>query len=147
MVTRLALATMLALALASAAGAAAPATRLTISVYPNGTDSTIVHRYRLVCDPAPGTVPRPTRACTALARLAQPFAPVVVRTCAQLSGGPQEAVVTGMVRGRPVSAHLSLADSCQTARWRRVVAVVPGFSDTPGRAAAAPGGAAAALPL
>src|SRR3954463_10473163 len=129
MVTRLALATTLALALASAAGAAAPATRLTISVYPNGTDSTIVHRYRLLCAPATGTVPRPTRACIALARLAQPFAPVVVRTCAQLSGGPQEAVVKGTVRGRAVSAHLSLADSCQSARWQRVAAVVPGYAD------------------
>src|SRR4051812_31608609 len=129
MAVRLAVATTLLLSLATAATAATPLTQLKISVYPNGTDSTLVHRYRLVCDPATGTVPRPTRACTALAQLARPFAPVVVRTCAQLSGGPQEAVVTGMVRGRPVSAHLSLADSCQSARWQRVAAVVPGYAD------------------
>jgi len=82
----------------------------------------------LTCNPAGGTVPRAARACRVLARLARPFAPVPPRTvCAQVTMGPQEAVVTGTLRGRRVAAHLNLRGSCETARWRRVYLAVPGF--------------------
>jgi len=114
-------------AVAHAAAADAP-TQLTIAVYPEGTTSSVVRRYTLRCDPSGGTVPRPARACRALARLARPFAPVPPRTvCAQIVLGPQEAVVTGTLRGRRVEAHLSLRGSCETGRWRRVSLLVPGF--------------------
>jgi len=46
--------------------------------------------------------------------------------CAQVVDGPQEAVVTGILRGRRVDTHLSLTSSCETQRWRRIAAVVPG---------------------
>jgi hypothetical protein len=112
---------------AAPAAASTPDTRLTIAVYPNGADTTPVRRYRLECGPAGGTVPRPVRACTLLARLADPFASVGAHTmCAQVIDGPQEAVVTGVLRGRRIEAHLSLTSSCETQRWRRVAAVVPG---------------------
>jgi hypothetical protein len=63
-----------------------------------------------------------------LASLDDPFRPVPPHSvCAQIALGPQEAVVTGTVRGRAVAAHLSLRDSCQIERWRRVKLVVPGF--------------------
>ena len=114
---------------ASGAAAGTPATRLAISVYPNGTaDSSAVERYRLQCGPAGGTVPRPARACRVLAALAHPFARVGGRMCAQVIDGPQEAVVTGILRGRRITAHLSLTSSCETQRWSRVSAVVPGFA-------------------
>ena len=122
--------TVLAVALLpSGAAAGTPATRLAISVYPKGTgDSTTVHRYRLECGPAGGTVRRPARACRILAALADPFARLGPHTrCAQVIDGPQEAVVTGVLRGRKITAHLSLTSSCETQRWRRVSAVVPGF--------------------
>jgi hypothetical protein len=115
---------------ASGAAAGTAATRLSITVYPNGSaDSTTVHRYQLRCGPAGGTVPRPAQACRVLAALADPFARTGARTmCAQVVDGPQEAVVTGVLRGRRISTHLSLTSSCETQRWSRVSAVVPGFS-------------------
>jgi len=124
----IALAVLAAVLLASGAAAGTPATRLAISVYPNGTaDSSAVTRYRLQCGPAAGTVPRPAQACRVLAALAHPFARIAARMCAQVIDGPQEAVVTGIVHGRRITAHLSLTSSCETQRWSRVSAVVPGF--------------------
>jgi len=111
--------------------AAAPdraTTRLAIAVYPQGTGSQVVHRYRLTCGPAAGTVPRAARACRVLVSLADPFAPVPAHTvCAQIALGPQEAVVTGVVRGQAVAAHLTLRGSCEIERWRKVKLIVPGF--------------------
>jgi subtilisin inhibitor-like len=127
----IAVAVLVAALLTSGAAAGTPATRLAISVYPNGTaDSSAVEHYRLQCGPAEGTVPRPVRACRVLAVLAHPFARIGARTmCAQVIAGPQEAVVTGILRGRRITAHLSLTSSCETQRWRRVSAVVPGFPE------------------
>jgi hypothetical protein len=119
----------LLVACSSTAGASGlAATRLAIAVYPQGTESRVVHRYRLSCSSGTGTVPQPARACRVLASLADPFAPVPPHTvCAQIALGPQEAVVTGLVRGRAVAAHLTLRGSCEIERWRRVKLVVPGF--------------------
>ena len=127
----IALLVLAAALLGSGVAAGAPATRLAISVYPNGTgDSSNVRRYLLECGPAAGTVPRPARACRVLAALANPFARLGARTvCAQVVDGPQEAVVTGVLRGRRIAAHLSLTSSCETERWSRVSAVVPGFPE------------------
>jgi hypothetical protein len=108
--------------------AAAPQTHLAISVYPKGKGTALVQRYRLGCDPARGTVPNPARACRILARLPHPFAPVLRGSiCADITLGPQEAVVSGVLPGGPVAAHLDLRGSCEIERWRRVRAVVPGF--------------------
>jgi hypothetical protein len=124
----MALPVLAAALLASGAAAGTPATRLAISVYPNGTeDSSTVHRYRLECGPAGGTIARPARACRILAARADPFARLGPHTrCAQVIDGPQEAFVTGVLRGRRIGAHLSLTSSCETLRWRRLAAVVPG---------------------
>jgi len=125
---RAAAALALALALGASASAAAGPTRLSIAVYPKGVLAGTVHRYRLSCVPAAGTVPDPGRACTVLARLAKPFAPVPPdEICSQIALGPQEAIVSGTVAGARVYAHLRLTDGCQIERWRRVAAIVPGF--------------------
>src|SRR5438552_5107078 len=71
-------------------------TLLSITVYPNGIGHSGARHYRLRCDPAAGTVPRPARACRVLARHAHPFAPVPPRTiCSDIALGPQEATITG----------------------------------------------------
>jgi len=74
-------------------------------------------------------VPRPVRACRALASRDNPFARIGAHTvCAPVTDGPQEAVVTGLLRGRKITVHLSRDSSCETERWSRVSAAVPGFS-------------------
>jgi hypothetical protein len=40
--------------------------------------------------------------------------------CTQVYGGPQVAVVSGTLRGRPVWARFKRTDSCQIERWNRV---------------------------
>lgn len=118
-------------ALSLSPATAAGSTRLAISVYPRGVGGGVVERYWLRCGPAAGTVPHPVRACGVLARLQDPFAPVPPGTnCTDLALGPDEATVTGKLRGRSVHAHLSVRGGCEIDRWRRVADVVPGF---PGR--------------
>jgi len=76
-------------------------------------------------------VPEPARACRVLASLAHPFAPTPPGTiCSDIALGPQQAVVTGVLRGRRVHALLRVRGSCEIDRWRRVAAVVPGFRGT-----------------
>jgi hypothetical protein len=112
--------------------AAQPQTRLAITVYPHGPGRTGVRHYTLRCGPAGGTVPHPAIACRTLAGISNPFAPVPPGTiCSQIALGPQEAVVSGRLRGAPVTVHLSVRDSCQIERWRRLAPVVPGFAGRP----------------
>jgi len=73
-------------------------------------------------------VPHVVLACGLLERVSDPFAPVPAGTvCSSLALGPQEARVTGTVRGHRVNATLTVRDSCEIARWRRLRTVVPGF--------------------
>jgi hypothetical protein len=121
----------LALAGTCSASAAAPATRLTIVLYPQGRDHPDSRRYTLRCNPAAGTVPQPRLACGVLARLEHPFAPTPPgTTCTDLALGPQRALVTGRVRGHRVFARLRAQGGCEIERWRKVIAVVPGFPRT-----------------
>jgi len=109
----------------------APATRLAITLYPQGFGGPSRH-YTLTCDSPGGTVPQPARACRVLARLKDPFAPTPPGTmCTDLALGPQKATITGRLRGERVSAQLSVAGGCEINRWRRVTSVVPGFSGSP----------------
>jgi hypothetical protein len=117
---------------ASCYGATQPPTKLAITVYPEGLGEPAARHYVLRCGPAGGTVPHPVLACRALTGLSNPFAPVPPGTiCSQLALGPQEAVVTGRLRGGAVSARLTVRDSCQIERWRRLATVVPGFPGRP----------------
>lgn len=76
-------------------------------------------------------MPDPAKACRTLASLANPFAPTRPGTiCSDIALGPQLAVVTGVLNGERIHAQLRLSGSCEIARWRRVVAVVPGFPRT-----------------
>jgi len=119
--------------LVAACGASASpgsSTRLRIAVRAQGLGGA-VHSYRLTCNPAAGTVPDPARACRALASLRHPFAPTPSGTiCSDISLGPEQAVVTGVLRGKRIHALLRVQGSCEIDRWRRVAAVVPGFPHT-----------------
>jgi len=128
---RLAIALLSAAALGVGVSYAAtpPPTQLAFAVYPQGVGAPGVRRYTLRCGPAGGTVPHPAAACRVLASLPHPFAPVPSGAiCSAIALGPQEAVVTGRLRGKPVSAHLTLRDSCEIERWRKLAQVVPGFA-------------------
>ena len=123
-----ALITVVMLGTGAAQAVSSPVTTLAIAFYPKGTSQPEVTRYRLRCNPASGTVPHPTLACRTLANLAHPFAPTPPGTfCTDLAMGPEEAIVTGRLRGSPVYAHLRVQGGCEINRWRRVANVVPGF--------------------
>jgi hypothetical protein len=104
------------------------ATELSIVFYPKGSHVPGARHYTLRCEPAGGTVVNPERACRVLNRFSHPFAPVPPGTiCSQIALGPQEATITGRLRGDRVDAHLTVRNSCQIERWRRLASVVPGF--------------------
>jgi Subtilisin inhibitor-like len=99
-------------------------TSLEISVTPGGEAPTKV--WTLHC-PEGGTLPDAGGACSKLESLDDPFAPVPKDVaCTQIYGGPQEADVRGLVRGRPVQAHFDRGNGCEIARWDKVQFLFPG---------------------
>jgi len=120
---RLALATALAsTALAPIALAQPGPTSLTITFWPDERTPRASQTWTLRCAPARGTLPKPGRACNKLARLGPAaFAPVPRgAVCTQIYGGPQLALVRGVVGGRRVWAHFSRRNGCEIARWNRL---------------------------
>lgn len=102
-------------------------TSLNITVWPQGQGMPGKITRTLRCAPAGGTVRQPAQACAKLARMTHPFAPTPKGTvCADLYGGPQEALVTGRLRGYPVRAWFSRKDGCEIGRWNRVAFLFPG---------------------
>jgi hypothetical protein len=102
-------------------------TSLNITVWPNGEGNGGKRAWTLRCAPAAGTLPQRSSACRQLAALQAPFAqPRKDMACTQIYGGPQEALVTGRFRGRPVHARFNRQDGCQLGRWNRVRFLFPG---------------------
>ena len=102
-------------------------TSLNITVWPNGEGEPPKRTYTLRCLPLGGTLPHRAAACTKLARLKAPFAPVPKdAACTMIYGGPQEALVTGRFRGQSVRARFNRKDGCELARWNRVRFLFPG---------------------
>jgi Subtilisin inhibitor-like len=100
---------------------------LHITVWPNGQGHAPKRTYTLTCVPVGGTLPQRASACARLAMLKAPFAPTPANVaCTQIYGGPQEALVTGRLRGRLVHADFDRKNGCEIARWRRVGFLFPG---------------------
>ena len=114
-------------ALAGAAGAAAAPTELRIAVWAKGRDAGAAPtRWTLRCEPARGTLPRPARACARLLANRDALKPVPRGTiCTQIYGGPQEALVTGTVRGKRVWVRFKRRNGCEIARWNRLAPLFP----------------------
>lgn len=101
-------------------------TSLHVTVWPNGADHNPKRSYTLRCAPLGGTLPHRAAACRQLARLRAPFAPTPTNVaCTQIYGGPQEALVTGRLRGALVSARFNRRDGCEIERWNRVAFLFP----------------------
>jgi hypothetical protein len=98
---------------------------LHITVWPEGPSG--AHRaWTLRCSPTAGTLPHRTTACSKLARVRRPFAPVPDDVaCTQIYGGPQTALVTGTFRGRKVRATFNRKNGCEIARWDAVRFLFP----------------------
>lgn len=117
---------MLAIALAAAAIALGPSTSLAITGWAEGRESGFARTWTLRCDPVGGTLPGAAAACRQLLALRAPFARVPPRTaCTEIYGGPQEALVRGLHRGRRVWARFDRRDGCASARWNRVSMLFP----------------------
>ena len=99
---------MFAVAAVVAVLAAGPSADLRIVAWPAGPDKGGARDWRLHCDPARGSLPRPAAACTRLAALDRPFAPV-----------PKDVGCTQIFGGRRVWATFKRTDGCEIARWNR----------------------------
>jgi subtilisin inhibitor-like len=109
-------------------------TSLNITVWPNGEGNGGKRTWSLRCAPVAGTLPHRAAACRQLAGLRAPFAqPRKDLACTQIYGGPQEALVTGRFRGRPVHARFNRKDGCQLGRWNSVRLLFPGVASADSR--------------
>jgi hypothetical protein len=90
----------------------------------NGTEP---ERYTLRCGDSPdGDHPDAAAACTHLAGLAAPFAPLPDdMMCTEQYGGPETATVTGRWNGEPVDLRLSRTDGCRISQWESLGPVLP----------------------
>jgi Subtilisin inhibitor-like len=106
----------------SAQGSAPPRTALTISYWEHGSASGKKKVWTLGCDPARGTLKRPRRACKDIARGGRGlFAPVEAGAiCTEIYGGPQVALITGILDGRRVWTRLQRSGGCEIDRWNRL---------------------------
>jgi len=109
-------------------------TSLNVTVWPDGQGQPGKRTYTLRCAPLGGTLPKRAEACTKLTAMTRPFAPVPKNTaCTDLYGGPQEALVTGRLRGYSVRATFSRTNGCEIGRWNRVRFLFPvGLGSTNG---------------
>jgi hypothetical protein len=125
-VTAILLAALVGCGSGDGSAATEPWAKLTITVWPQGSDAGGAKRWTLRCGPLGGTHPSRSRACARLSNLSNPFRPVPPETaCTQIYGGPEEALVTGTFRGRTIKARFNRTDGCQIERWNRVAVLFP----------------------
>lgn len=81
------------------------------------------------------TVPDPGAALAAVERFGEEIFFAVRRSdmiCTQQYGGPQVALVTGVLHGRRVNSRFSLTDGCEIARWRALEPLLGGAASRGG---------------
>ena len=84
--------------------------------------------WTLHCPPG-GTLPDAATACSKLAEVKDPFAPVPTGiACTQIYGGPEIAHVSGTFNGKPVDTKFSRGDGCEIEHWKRVGFLFPAVS-------------------
>jgi Subtilisin inhibitor-like len=98
------------------------ATRLSISVWPEGrADGKPVRNFTLRCRPPGGGHPAPGRACGRLFANLSALRPVPAnRVCASRQGGRQQAFLSGRVKGRRIRTAFNRSNSCEIERWDRL---------------------------
>jgi hypothetical protein len=100
---------------------AAPETSVEVTLWPGGRGEGSEHSAVLKCDPPGGSHEHAEEACAALLEQEDALAPVPGNVaCTQIFGGPQEAQVAGVVRGREVHARFSRNNGCEIDRWDRL---------------------------
>jgi subtilisin inhibitor-like len=106
----------------AAPSSAAPRTSLTVTYWDAGLGSGKPVTWTLRCAPARGTLAKPAAACARLSRSGwQVFAPVPENAvCTEVYGGPQVALVVGVVDGRRLWAKVQRRNGCEAARWSRL---------------------------
>lgn len=98
-----------------------PATDLTITLREVGGRGEAA-RYTLSCDPVGGDLPNALPACANLAEAVDPFAAVPAGSmCAQVIAGPGVVAVEGTWEGAAVQAQFSQVNSCESARFQRLL--------------------------
>jgi hypothetical protein len=108
------------------------ASQLTVTARADGAAA--ARTWKLTCDPSGGDHPDPARACAALDKAKDPYAPVPEDAiCTKIYGGPQTATITGTWNGAPVNATYSRADGCELARWQALAPVFPTGAAAAGR--------------
>ena len=116
---------VLAAAALAAADGAVSKTKLTITVWPEGRGAAASSRtWTLRCHPPGGTHPGARAACQALVANRAALRPVPPGTvCTMIYGGPQEAEIRGVLRGKRIRAVFNRQGGCEIARWDRLRAV------------------------
>jgi hypothetical protein len=110
----------------SGSGTGEAGTELEISFWPQGRSKGAIQKLTLNCDPPAGTHPNPAEACEKLEALDDPFAPPPLdEMCTELYGGPEEALISGTYRGRPVVYRLARTNGCEIDRYERLSFLLP----------------------
>ncbi|WP_247046172.1 serine protease inhibitor [Arthrobacter rhizosphaerae] len=106
-----------------------------VSRLPDGGENTFRLLVRNGSISSESTVPDPGAALTAVERFGEKIFFAVRRTdmiCTQQYGGPQVALVTGVLHGRQVHSRFSLTDGCEIARWRAMEPLLGGAASRRG---------------
>jgi Subtilisin inhibitor-like len=108
-----------------------PETSIEVTFWPDGADGGGgQHSELLTCGPPGGSHPDPEGACAAIEDHEDALAPVPGDVaCTQIYGGPDEALVAGVIEGRAVEARLNRSNGCEIDRWDRLAPlldVLPG---------------------
>jgi hypothetical protein len=100
---------------------AGPQTSIEVTLWPDGRGTGESRTVVLTCEPAGASRADPEEACAALYSEEDALEPVAGNVaCTQIYGGPQEARIAGVVRGRAVDVLFNRSNGCEIDRWDRL---------------------------